>query len=82
MDLDWSQTFPRSEVPLDQAFNPFNGWSTFEALSDDEKLRFGWHNLAWMLAQFMHGEQGALLVASQQLRAVLRCQTLCGQPDL
>ena len=65
MDLDWTQTFPRSEVPLDQAFNPFNGWPTFEALSDDEKLRFGWHNLAWMLAQFMHGEQGALLVASQ-----------------
>lgn len=34
-------------------------------MSEDERLRFGWHNLAWMLAQFMHGEQGALLVASQ-----------------
>ncbi|MCK0536361.1 ferritin-like domain-containing protein [Alcanivorax quisquiliarum] len=65
LDLDWSQTYPKSEIPLDQSYNPFSGWEPFEALADDEKLRFGWHNLAWMLAQFMHGEQGALLVASQ-----------------
>lgn len=65
MDVDWSKTFPRSEIPMDQSFNPFAGWEPFEQLSDEEKLRFGWHNLAWMLAQFMHGEQGALLVASQ-----------------
>ncbi len=65
MDVDWSESFPKSEVPLDQSFNPFHGWETFDALSEEEKLRFGWHNLAWMLAQFVHGEQGALLVASQ-----------------
>ncbi|ASK33802.1 diiron oxygenase [Alloalcanivorax mobilis] len=65
LDVDWSQQFPKSEVPLDQAFNPFNGWEPFESMSDQDKLRFGWHNLAWMLAQFVHGEQGALLVASQ-----------------
>ena len=65
LDVDWNQNFPKSEVPMDQSFNPFNGWEPFESLSDEEKLRFGWHNLAWMLAQFMHGEQGALLVASQ-----------------
>lgn len=65
MDVDWSQTFPKSEIPMDQSFNPFTGWAPFESMSDDEKLRFSWHNLAWMLAQFMHGEQGALLVASQ-----------------
>ncbi|MCH8542876.1 MAG: ferritin-like domain-containing protein [Alcanivorax sp.] len=64
-DVDWSQNFPKSEQPMDQNFNPFQGWEPFEKLSDEEKLRFGWHNLAWMLAQFMHGEQGALLVASQ-----------------
>lgn len=65
LDLDWSQTYPKSEMPMDQGYNPFTGWEPFEALPDEEKLRFGWHNLAWMLAQFMHGEQGALLVASQ-----------------
>lgn len=64
-DVDWSKTFPKSEPPMDQSFNPFRGWEPFESLSEQEQLRFGWHNLAWMLAQFMHGEQGALLVASQ-----------------
>ena len=48
LDLDWSQDFPRSEIPMDESFNPFNGWAPFEAMGDDEKLRFGWHNLAWM----------------------------------
>jgi hypothetical protein len=65
MDVDWSKTFPKSERPLDETMNPFAGWEPFESMPDDEKLRFAWHNLAWMLAQFMHGEQGALLVASQ-----------------
>src|SRR5690606_39858283 len=41
------------------------GWRTSSVLPEDEKLRFGWHNLARMLAQFVHGKQGALLVASQ-----------------
>src|SRR5690606_40372851 len=63
--VDWSKTFDKSQAPMDQNMNPFAGWETFENLPEDEKLRFGWHNLAWMLAQFVHGEQGALLVASQ-----------------
>jgi hypothetical protein len=65
LDVDWSQTFPKTEVPLDQSMNPFVGWEPFESMSEDDRLRFAWHNIAWMLAQFMHGEQGALLVASQ-----------------
>jgi len=65
IDVDWQQTFPKDLAPLDENLNPFKGAATFEGLSDQERLRFGWHNLAWMLAQFVHGEQGALLVASQ-----------------
>lgn len=64
-DLDWSRTFPRDQAPVDQGFNPFRGWEPFEAMSEAEKLRFSWHNQAWTLSQFLHGEQGALLVASQ-----------------
>lgn len=65
LDVDWSQTFPKTDAPLDESMNPFHGWEPFESMPDSERLRFGWHNLAWILAQFMHGEQGALLVASQ-----------------
>lgn len=64
-DVDWTLQFPKTSEPLDRNMNPFAGWDTFENLPEEEKLRFGWHNLAWMLAQFVHGEQGAMLVASQ-----------------
>lgn len=65
LDLDWSQTFPHDQEPMDQGINPFEGWGPFEAMSEDRKLDFAWHNYGWLLSQFMHGEQGALLVASQ-----------------
>ncbi|MDH5491080.1 MAG: ferritin-like domain-containing protein, partial [Myxococcales bacterium] len=64
-DVDWSRDFPRSEPPMAPEFNPFAGYPPFEALSEEAQLEFGWHQLAWMLSQFLHGEQGALLVASQ-----------------
>lgn len=65
MDVDWSIDFPKTEYPTDQMFNPFIGYPEYEALSEEKKLEFVWHNQAWTLSQFMHGEQGALLVASQ-----------------
>ena len=37
----------------------------FMALSDERKKEFCLHQDAWSLSQFLHGEQGALLVASQ-----------------
>ena len=64
-DLDWSQNYPRDQPPVDQGFNPFIGYEPFERMSDEDKLRFSWHNQSWTLSQFLHGEQGALLVASQ-----------------
>lgn len=64
-DLNWDRNFPRTEHPTDQAFNPFVGYAPFEALSPEQRVEFGWHNQAWTLSQFLHGEQGALLVASQ-----------------
>lgn len=65
VDVDWSVTFPKSQPPVDQYFNPFIGYDEYEKLSEEDKLKFSWHNQAWTLSQFLHGEQGALLVASQ-----------------
>ncbi|MFW6051127.1 MAG: ferritin-like domain-containing protein [Myxococcota bacterium] len=64
-DVDWSIELDKSEPPVDESFNPFVGYEPFEAMSDERKLEFGWHSYAWTMSQFMHGEQGALLVASQ-----------------
>ena len=35
------------------------------ALPEEERIEYMWHDQAWGLSQFLHGEQGALLVASQ-----------------
>jgi hypothetical protein len=65
IDIDWTRTFPRAELPVVEGFNPFEGFEPFEALTQVERVEFAWHQQAWMLSQFLHGEQGALLVASQ-----------------
>jgi hypothetical protein len=65
-ELDWSQSYPRSEDPvIEGTENPFTDWEPFAQLSPEEQTEFGWHIHAWTLSQFMHGEQGALLVSSQ-----------------
>lgn len=66
-DLDWSLTHPITEFPDErrEGQNPFEGWEPFERLNDDQRREFAWHIHAWSICQFMHGEQGALLVSSQ-----------------
>jgi hypothetical protein len=67
VDIDWNRTFPRSEVPqiTGPGLNPYEGWDAFEGLSPEQQTDFAWHSVGWTLSQFLHGEQGALLVSSQ-----------------
>ena len=66
LDIDWMRELPRSESPMvEGGHNPYAGWESFDALSAKEQVEFGWHCHAWTLSQFLHGEQGALLVSSQ-----------------
>lgn len=64
-DIDWTVGISRDEQPVNDMANPFEGWAPFEALSEEKKIEFAWHQQSWLLSQFLHGEQGALLVASQ-----------------
>jgi hypothetical protein len=65
-DIDWQQPVDKREMPLvPGAENPYADWAPFMALSEAERSKFGWHNMIWATSQFLHGEQGALLVASQ-----------------
>jgi hypothetical protein len=66
-DLDWSRDFPHTSAPMIEGpgLNPFEGWAPFEALSPEKQVEFAWHQNAWTMSQFLHGEQGALLVSSQ-----------------
>ena len=67
IDLDWSYTHPADEplLGLDGVEFPHEQLDAYKALSDEEKIEFDRHETAETLCQFLHGEQGALLVASQ-----------------
>lgn len=60
---------PESEI-LPQALNPLVGYAPYDRLSDAEQARVNHAQLSLQLSQFLHGEQGALMVASQLVAAV------------
>jgi hypothetical protein len=68
--LDWSiQVDPESNI-IPQQINPLAGYAPFEKLDAREKARLRHAQVALQLSQFLHGEQGALIVASQLVGAV------------
>ena len=40
-------------------------YEPYQKLSTEDKFKFLQHRASWSISQFLHGEQGALLVASQ-----------------
>ena len=66
-DLDWSYNHPKDEplLGIDEAPYPHEELDAWKNLTDEEKIEFDRHETAEVLSQFLHGEQGALLVASQ-----------------
>ena len=62
-DIDWSQPMPdRGDVPPAIFWDDYK---PYQDLSNEDKFKFLQHRGSWSLSQFLHGEQGALLVASQ-----------------
>jgi len=78
-DLDWSIAVDQEQVVIANAeANPAMAGLDTDALAGtvlakwDEKefIRFGIENQNWMLSQFMHGEQGALLCTAKIVETV------------
>ena len=66
IDLNWDYTHPADEFITEADEDlPHQTLEAYEALSEKEKIEFDRHDNAELLSQFLHGEQGALLVASQ-----------------
>ena len=65
MDIDWAQPFPQNEPPPAGEPEGFCDHPKWKALSDAQKIDFMRRSNAQVLSQFLHGEQGALMVASQ-----------------
>ena len=65
MDIDWAQPAP---PPVALAEGEPEGWCDhpkWKLLTDDQKRDFIKRTDAQLFSQFLHGEQGALMVASQ-----------------
>jgi len=68
--LAWdTQVDPESNI-LPEQFNPLQGYGPFEKLDQKERARMRHAQVALQLSQFLHGEQGALIVASQLVGGV------------
>ena len=66
LDLDWSKDpYPHTEWATNPEFQQLKGFKPYDDLPEEKKIECSWHLLASGLSQIVHGEQGALLVASQ-----------------
>jgi hypothetical protein len=63
--LAWdTQVDPEAEI-IPQMYNPLEDYGPYKKLDSRGVKHFRHAQVAWQLSQFMHGEQGALIVASQ-----------------
>jgi hypothetical protein len=68
--LDWStQVDPQGEI-IPQVYNPLEDYAPYRKLDEKGVREFRHASISLQLSQFMHGEQGALIVASQLTGAV------------
>jgi hypothetical protein len=67
IDLDWDYNHPKDKplTGIEGVTLPHEELDAWKNLTDEEKMEFDRHETAEVLSQFLHGEQGALLVASQ-----------------
>jgi hypothetical protein len=63
IDIDWDRPWPEDNG-MAELMN-LDTYGPYLALSEERKTEFWLHMNGWSLSQFLHGEQGALLVASQ-----------------
>jgi hypothetical protein len=70
LQLKWDTPVdPESEI-IPQAYNPLEDYRPYRQFDQKKVKHFRHAMISWQLSQFMHGEQGALIVASQLTGAV------------
>ncbi len=69
-DLPWETDVDPEGPRFPDAVVPIYGSDIWEAMTDAERRRLKIEVSSWMLSQFLHGEQGALLATSQLVTCV------------
>ena len=65
LDLDWEKPIGSAPYEVRVFMSGFSEYKPFLDMSQEKREEFLLHSEAWTDSQFLHGEQGALLVASQ-----------------
>jgi hypothetical protein len=69
-DIPWDlEIDPRGDI-LARRQDPSAELDVVRALPEEKRTELAIHNAAWILSQFLHGEQGALLCCGQLVEAV------------
>ena len=68
--LAWDTQVDPEQHILPEGINPMQGYAPFEKLNEKERQKMHHAQIALQLSQFLHGEQGALIVASQLVGGV------------
>lgn len=69
-DLTWDQSTEPDALPTAEIHNPLAGFRDYEQLASGERRKLSWWRHALEISEILHGEQGALLVASQLVIAM------------
>ncbi|MBW2281147.1 MAG: ferritin-like domain-containing protein [Deltaproteobacteria bacterium] len=69
-DIDWTLEIDKDGDILAQEQDPTREFDVVLALPDDKRQQLAISNAAWILSQFLHGEQGALLCCGQLIESV------------
>ena len=68
--LPWHTDVDPERQDFPEHMFPLYGWAPYMKLNAPEKTKLNVEFASWVLSQFMHGEQGALLAASQLVTSV------------
>jgi hypothetical protein len=68
--LAWDTDVDPERGIIPEIVNPLAGYAPYERLTERERHKLRHAQVALQLSQFLHGEQGALIVASQLVGAV------------
>jgi hypothetical protein len=69
--IDWDLPVDAANVMgISEEFCPIYGSRQWEALSQAERDEPGTHLSSWLFSRFLHGEQGALMVAARIVESV------------
>ena len=69
-DLNWDREIDKTKDILDIRLTPIYDTPLWHSMSSGAQEELGYRSACWRLSQFLHGEQGALLVSSQLVNLV------------